>query len=202
MLSYLLSTLLLLAVSFGDNDCNSIVYTSSGITFASPTNKCQITFEKSYKYVCNGTEINQIDYDSIDCNGNITSTLNNICHDNCTAICDKSDCNGIYIISYNNSDCNSDDDDDILTKMNYSSGYCNVGSKYTCNNGQIEYNTYTGSGDYSNNPESSFDFDTGVCIKTDQGTSIEHDGCDYDSSRTTFKLFGAVVIVFNTFVYV
>ena len=115
----------------------------------------------------------------------------------CTAICDKTDCKGITSTSYSTDDCSGD----IQQKENFLPGKC-VGTsafsrKLSCIGGQIQFNTYSGSADCSNNPTLSKTVNTATCTKIDGTTgSIKAEGCD--SSTTTFTLFGAVITVFIT----
>ena len=194
MLSYLLATLLL-AVSFGDNDCNSIVYSNSGESFATVTGVCQFSLAGiSYKYVCDGTDgtvINLINYNSTDCSGNPISTANNICNlypNNCTATCNKNDCNGISTISYSNNNCSGD----IKAKTNYLPGIC-IGSstsaqKYNCfDNGTIQFNQYSSiSTNCSGNPISSRMYDPTICTTgSGNGLYLKYAGCESSSTSST-----------------
>ena len=213
---YLLATVLLFSISFGDNDCNSIVYSDSEKSFAALTGQCQIISGSSFEYVCiNGTKINQNYYSSsIDCSGTPTFTNSDICKsypnsDDCTAICNKNDCVGILQTIYLSNDCSGN----ILTKINHLPGYCIGNStsttKIICNGGQIEINTYTGSIDCSNTPSSSQKLNIGCNELTGTGTSMEikYTGCDSDDPAADsscirligLKLFDAIVILFIIF---
>ena len=149
--------------------------------------------------------INRINYILANCTGPILSTNLNVCTEfpnGCTAICDKSDCNGISIILYEDNNCNGN----IKSKLHYLPGYCigdsSFANKYTCNNGQVEDSKHSGSADCSNNPRSTDKYDNGVCSS---GYYI-YDGCNGtstispDSSTTTFTLFGTIIIVFITLI--
>ena len=173
--------------------------------------QCQnlLGLTSSFKYVCNGTDINTINYNTRDCSGDPLSIINNTCSkysEGCTATCNKNDCNGISVLTYNNSDCSGH----ILRQIHYLSGYCIGGDnsfingeKYTCNNGQIEHIEYYTFADCTNNnnPKSSDKYDNGICsdytiyngcntTKTTSTTSSP------DSRTTTFKLFGTIITVF------
>ena len=192
---YLLAIILLFTVSFGqNNDCNSIIFIhpGTGTKVASPTNQCQISSGTSYQYLCNGTEINFIAYNSSDCSGNPSQIQPNICKlapDGCIAICDKNDCNGISTTTYSTNDCSGD----IQLKYNYLPGIC-VGSstgaqKLTCiDNGQIQYNTYSSlSTNCSGNPSnSSSSYNSTICNGQTDGSSVKYDGCDSSSSSTKY----------------
>ena len=141
-----------------------------------------------------------INYNTNDCSGNPDTIQNNICKiytDDCTSICNKTDCTGITSTTYSTTDCSGD----IQVKVNYLPGIC-IGSetssqKVTCISGQVQLNIYSGSADCSNTP-TSITFNSGICNKDDDddSTSIKFEGCD--SSTTIFTLFGAVIIVFIT----
>lgn len=161
--------------------------------------QCQMGSTLSYKYLCNGTQVNLINYDTNDCSGNPDTTQNNICniYTDCTATCDKTNCTGITSTTYSTDDCSGD----IQVKVNYLPGIC-IGSatlsqKVTCIGGQVQLNIYSGSADCSNTPTLSQTINPGTCNKgNDDSTSIKFEGCD--SSTTTFTLFGAVITVFIT----
>ena len=142
--------------------------------------------------------INEIEYNSNDCSGTPSSTQNfcesnSFLYDKCTAICDKSNCNGISITTYSNVDCTGD----ILRKNNYLPEICLGADNYICSNGQIQRNVYARYNtpnidlkavDCSGDPIETTKYDLG-CI---EGTNYEYPGCD---SCATFNLFCAVIIV-------
>ena len=185
---YLLPVLLF-SISFGDNECNSVVYSNSlGVKYGYPTNQCQI-IGNSFKFICDGNQINKYDYDSNDCTGN-PSITENICgssntdYNDCTVICDKNDCDGITWTQYSADGCN---DNNILTKRNYLPSICSGGFVLTCSGSQIQQNTC---------PTSTISqkYNSG-CNSVGGITSNKFEGCD---SCTTFNLFGAFIIIFIT----
>ena len=198
---YLLPIILLIVVLFGDNnDCNSIIFTNPlGERTATPTGQCQILLGRSLQFLCNGTEINYIAYNSTDCSGNPAFIQHNVCQlsdDNCTTICDKSNCNGISVTLYDTND--TECSDDIQTKFNFLPGIC-VGSstraqQLTCiDNGKIQVKQYSSiSTNCEGDPVSSIVYDP-ICT-TRLGSTMKYAGCD-SSSNTIFTLFGAVITI-------
>ena len=209
MLYFLLSTLLF-AVSFSDIECNSILYTDpkSGNTIGIPTDQCQIeNGQQSLKYVCDETKIKLLTYNTTtDCSNNPSSTIDDLCAANdCTSICNKNDCIGIIIISYQTDDCTGD----ILNKINILPDIClsnntlsssSSSVKISCNGTQIEINEYNDVNNCSNTPSKTEKKDSGICVKTDSG-SEKYVGCydsdsysNYYSSFTTFKLLLLIIL--------
>ena len=151
----------------------------------------------SYKYLCNGTQVNLINYATKDCSGNPGSIQNNLCkiYTDCTATCGETDCTGITATTYSTDSCSGD----ITAKVNYLPGICTGSAassrKSICIGGQIQLNIYTGSADCSNTPTTSQTVDPGTCNQAGD-VYLKFEGCD--SSTTTFTLFSAVITVFIT----
>ena len=147
----------------------------------------------SSKYVCDahGTQINRNWYSSADCSGNPVNTINDVCnsksYNNCTAICDKSDCIPISTTVYNSNDCSGS----ISRKMNYVPNICIFYSrtltsqKIICSGGQIQFNIYDGSYDCSNELMSSGIHDSLSCLAIGRRTSIKFEGCQSSTISTT-----------------
>ena len=171
-------------------------YNTHNIIHTIHSGQCQIAAGTSRQYVCNGTEVNLVSYDSGDCSGDPSRALNNICGlypDGCTAVCDRNDCDGISIVVYTSPDCSGD----IFTKINYLTGICSgtsvLSAQATCIGGQVQLITYYGISNCSGTPTTS-DIQGPTCVASG-GVSVKYSGC---SSCVTFKLFGAVVIAFIT----
>ena len=231
MLYLLPGLLLLFVVSFGNEQCNSIIYTDAGgEKVGVPTGNadkqwynniylmiwhkindfiiylgiCQIEESSSSKYVCadtdNGTTIDLNRYSSRDCSGNpLGTSLKDICTlypNDCTEICDQSNCDGITETYYKTIDCSGD----IKTKKTLLPGICNGDStfstKLTCSGGTIQVNKYVGSADCSKTPASSLKYNEKTCAMIGS-ISGEYEGCDESStSKTTFTLFSAIITIF------
>ena len=147
----------------------------------------------SSKYVCDvyGTQINRKFYGTADCSGDTIETINDVCtsesYNNCTAICDQSDCTSISSKVYNSNDCSGS----ISRKMNYVPGICifksrpSISEKVICNDGQMQFNVYDGPNDCSNEIISSSKYDSPSCLPIGRTTSIKFEGCESSTISTT-----------------
>ena len=221
MLSGILTTtLLLFAVSFGNNKCGSVVYSDEyGRTHGFPIGKCGFISGESYKYVCDetGFKINEIRYNTIDCSGDPSYTRDDICqyYSTCSTICSTSDCNnGVFETIYDSSEKKDCSGDNFKIRNIYLIGYC-LGSlsqttKVICNNNlEIQFNSYENY-DCSGDPITSNKYNTTTCFSdgfdAGLGNGYKYEGCgesddtddtdDTDDSCSTFKLFIAVITAF------
>ena len=160
---------------------------------------------KGYQYVCNGTEINRVHYNSADCIGDPLSTKTNICamypDGDCTAICDKMDCDTVVVemIYGSSNDCTGD----ISIKNYYIPGYCATAAFFSSqviySDGKIQFNTYFVSDECSGDPNLSEIYDTTTCVANSTQTSYKHDICDSEcDSCARFSL--SVVVSITVFI--
>ena len=196
MLYLLAIILLLLKVLFAwdnnDIDCNTFIRTSySGLKQAFPIGQCRIANTISLQYLCNGTDVDSIAYNSTDCTGNVIFAVYSICKHShkdtdCIAICDKSNCNSISRRIYNTKDCSGNAaDHDIQYQDNYLPGNClgepKRGHQWTCtDNGKMQIDVYS-SNNCTGNPYLSEKYDS-TCKYYPGGRSIKYIGCNFTPS--------------------
>ena len=210
MLLYILSSLILLISlislsSSNDIECGYVIWSINNNYFGYPLGVCQVLYNDNYKYVCdgNGPIVKKLYYDTTDCSGEPSNTVDNICDffdvNSCETKCDTNLCNNFITNTYyKSSDCSGNDitQRDIYLK-NVCLGLPSDYSKYLCNGTEIiQFNSYSYSDCLGNNTQLENKYNTS-CISWNDDTSYKWDGCGVnDDDCPRFKIFIAIIIVF------
>ena len=209
MLLYILSSSLISLSSSNNIECGYIIWSENNDEYyGEPLGVCSVEYNNNYKFICdsssNGLIINKLYYDTTDCSGEPSNTVDNFCENinakSCSKECNTNSCNNFITKTYyKSSDCSVNNDNDITQRNIYLKNEC-LGSssstyKHSCNGTKIQFNKYSNSDCSGNTQPPEYKHNTS-CISLNDGTSYKWDGCGDNDDCLRFKLFVTIIIVF------